>query len=100
MTKKTTQKIKGIAILIMIAHHFRVYDFGADFSNAWVGIGSNFKICVGIYAVLSGYGYFFAKEKTLTYGLKKVGDCSRNIGLACLHYLFLSLWWREGGNSL
>ena len=54
MTKKTTQKIKGIAILIMIAHHFLVYDFGADFSNAWVGIGSNFKICVGIYAVLSG----------------------------------------------
>ncbi len=71
MTKKTTQKIKGIAILIMIAHHFLVYDFGADFSNAWVDIGSNFKICVGIYAVLSGYGYFFAKEKTLTYGLKK-----------------------------
>ncbi|WP_370781939.1 acyltransferase family protein [[Ruminococcus] lactaris] len=71
MEKQTTQEIKGIAILIMIAHHFLVYDFGADFSNTWVGIGANFKICVGIYAVLSGYGYFFAKEKTVKYGLKK-----------------------------
>lgn len=71
MDKKTTQKIKGIAILIMIAHHFLVYDFGAAFSNIWVCIGSNFKICVGIYAVLSGYGYFFAKKKTVKYGLKK-----------------------------
>ena len=74
MTKKTTQKIKGIAILIMIAHHFLVYDFGADFSNAWVGIGSNFKICVGIYAVLSGYGYFFCKgENSYIWSEKKLG---------------------------
>ncbi len=71
MEKQTTQKIKGIAILIMIAHHFLMYDFGTDFSNTWAGIGLNFKICVGIYAVLSGYGYFFAKEKTVKYGLKK-----------------------------
>lgn len=72
MTKQTTQMIKGVAILIMIAHHFLVYDFGMGFSNTWVGIGSHFKICVGIYAVLSGYGYFFSKEKTLKYGLKKI----------------------------
>lgn len=71
MEKQTTQKIKGIAILIMIAHHFLMYDFGTDFSNTWAGIGLNFKICVGIYAVLSGCGYFFAKEKTVKYGLEK-----------------------------
>lgn len=72
MTKQITQKIKGLAILIMIAHHFLGYDFGANFSNTWVGIGSSLKICVGIYAVLSGYGYFFSREKTVKYGLNKV----------------------------
>lgn len=48
MTKDTTQKIKGVAILIMIAHHFIVYDAGLSFSNTWSGIGHTFKICVGI----------------------------------------------------
>lgn len=72
MTKETTQRIKGIAILVMIAHHFLVYDFGAAFSDAWGELGRAFKICVGIYAVLSGYGYYFAKEKTLRHGLKKI----------------------------
>lgn len=72
MTKETTQKIKGIAILIMILHHFLVYDFGVNFPVYWKAIGGAAKICVGIYAVLSGYGYFFAKEKTLRYGLTKI----------------------------
>ena len=72
MTKETTQKIKGIAILIMILHHFLVYDFGVSFPVCWKAIGGAAKICVGIYAVLSGYGYFFAKEKTLRYGLRKI----------------------------
>ena len=99
MTKKTTQMIKGIAILIMIAHHFLVYDFGADFSNAWVGIGSNFKICVGIYAVLSGYGYFFAKEKTLTYGLKKSWGLLQEYWIS-LFTLFIPFAMVEGGWKL
>ena len=72
MTKETTQKIKGVAILIMIAHHFLVYDAGISFSAAWRDIGNAFKICVGIYAVLSGYGYYFAKEKSIQYGMKKI----------------------------
>ncbi len=72
MTKDTTRKIKGVAILIMIAHHFLCYDFGANFPIFWETIGPALKICVGIYAVLSGYGYFYAKEKTLKYGLRKI----------------------------
>ena len=71
MDKKTTQKIKGIAILIMIAHHFIVFPF-VELPYGVTLFGGACKICVAIYAVLSGYGYFFAKEKTIKYGMKKI----------------------------
>lgn len=71
MAKDTTQKIKGVAILIMIFHHFIVYGYGVEFPRIISMLGHQAKICVGIYAVLSGYGYYFAKEKTIQYGLKK-----------------------------
>lgn len=68
MDKKTTQMIKGVAILIMLAHHFIVFSF-SKLPNSVVLFGTACKICVAIYAVLSGYGYFFAREKTVRYGL-------------------------------
>lgn len=71
MNKKTTQMIKGIAILIMIMHHFIVIPF-SELPYLVTLFGYACKICVAIYAVLSGYGYFFAREKTVRYGLKKI----------------------------
>lgn len=63
--------MKGIAILIMIAHHFIVMSF-LDLPYLVTLFGEACKICVAIYAVLSGYGYYFVKEKTIKYGLKKI----------------------------
>lgn len=71
MDKGTTQAIKGIAILIMIMHHFLVFPF-FEVSRVLTTFGQACKICVAIYAVLSGYGYFFVKEKTIEYGIKKI----------------------------
>lgn len=71
MNKKTTQMIKGVAILIMIAHHFIIFSF-TRVPYIVMLFGKSCKICVGIYAFLSGYGYFFAKEKTIKYGMKKI----------------------------
>lgn len=71
MDKKTTQMIKGVAILIMLAHHFIVMPF-SEMPYLVALFGYACKICVAIYAVLSGYGYFFTKEKTVRYGLKKI----------------------------
>lgn len=87
MSKNTTQRIKGIAILIMIMHHFIVIPF-SEFPYLITLFGYACKICVAIYAVLSGYGYYFAKEKTIKYGLKKFGDYYKFIGFLCLHCLF------------
>ena len=69
MTKQITQMIKGVAILIMLMLHFVGIIEAPHIVSL---IGSACKICVGIYAMLSGYGYFFAKEKTIKYGLKKI----------------------------
>lgn len=63
--------IKGVAILIMLAHHFIVMPF-SEMPYLVALFGYACKICVAIYAVLSGYGYFFTKEKTVRYGLKKI----------------------------
>ena len=71
MEKKTTQMIKGMAIIIMITHHFIVMPF-IELPYLVTLFGYACKICVAIYAVLSGYGYFFAKEKTVRYGMKKI----------------------------
>lgn len=71
MTKKTTQLIKGVAILIMIMHHFIVIPF-SQLPYLVTLFGYSCKICVAIYAVLSGYGYFFARKKTVKYGLNKI----------------------------
>ena len=72
MTRKTTQMIKGVAILIMVMHHFCAKTLFPDLDGVLLNVGANCKICVAIYAVLSGYGYYFAKEKTVRYGLKKI----------------------------
>ena len=72
MKKETTRQIKGIAILLMIFHHFCGTALFPKLGEMWIRIGASCKICVAIYAVLSGYGYFFAKEKTVRYGLKKI----------------------------
>lgn len=82
MSRKITDMIKGISILIMIAHHFLIYGMGGV-SSEWIAFGQGLKICVAIYAVLSGYGYFFAKDKTLKYGLKKIS------GLLQIYWLSL-----------
>ena len=72
MKKETTRQIKGIAILLMIFHHFCGTALFPELGEMWIRLGASCKICVAIYAVLSGYGYFFAKEKTVRYGLKKI----------------------------
>lgn len=79
--------IKGIAILIMLAHHFIVFPFN-NLPDLVTLFGQACKICVAIYAVLSGYGYFFTKEKTIRYGLKKIWSLLQSYWLS-LFTLFI-----------
>ena len=69
--------IKGVAILFMILHHVLIQEYwiienAPVLSRFEVGIGSIFKICVGIYAFITGYTYLFVSNKNLRYSLKKI----------------------------
>lgn len=67
----------------MIMHHFCATTLFPNLSTGFVKFGAACKICVAIYAVLSGYGYFFAREKTIKYSLKKI------LGLLQIYWLSL-----------
>lgn len=76
-----TQILKGIALIMMFYHHF------FTFPNWWPE-GAEYplleqlapyfcvplKMCVPVFCFLTGYFYYFAKNKTLLYSVKKITD--------------------------
>lgn len=80
---KMSTILKGIAIILMVIHH----SFG--FPNSWVDksyyvnmsilgepinewIRWSTKICVAIFAFVTGYAYFYNKTPTIKYSLNKI----------------------------
>lgn len=87
--KEYTDIIKGIGILLMIVLHifgdpmFReTYPELEGISNIVLGV---FQICVPIFAFLTGYFYFFGKDKSYKYSLKKIV----NLWIKYLIFVFL-----------
>lgn len=74
--KDKTLIIKGIAIIFMMLLHCygnEAYDVELDFSHAPLArIHGVFKICVGIFTFMVGYGYAFSKNKDLKYSLQHI----------------------------
>lgn len=96
MGKEMSAKIKGVAILIMLCHHFIVMPF-SDFPVLVKAFGGACKICVAIYAVLSGYGYYFSKEKTICYGLRKIWGVIKDLLDFSFYYLYSRGYTGGGG---
>lgn len=82
LSKDVSLKIKGIAIIIMLIHHFYGFpNWYIDIANypsikilgtaLNVWIENSTKICVGIYAFITGYAYYKNNKQTLKYGIKK-----------------------------
>ncbi len=80
INKDETTIIKGIALLFMFIHHFFTcpawYVEGVNYPEL-VGFAEifrePFRICVSIYAFISGYSFFFSKKK-YKYVFKKISD--------------------------
>lgn len=96
--REVTNAVKGIALIFMFIHHF------FTFPNAYVeGISypslrpfaaffrQPFKMCVPVFAFLTGYLYFFCKTKTLRYSARKATDVLVNYQIVYLLFLALSL---------
>lgn len=79
--KDTSNILKGIALIMMFIHHFFTFP-------SWWGQGISypllerlspylcapFRLCVPIFCFLTGYFYFFNKNKSYKYSLKKIAD--------------------------
>ena len=64
--------IKGIALIMMFFHHFftfpetytNVISYG-EWENIFLFLQQPFKLCVGMFAFLTGYFYFFQFQQEL-----------------------------------
>lgn len=74
--KDKTLIIKGVAIIFMMLLHCysnELYLKELDFSHdLLVKIHDVFKICVGIFVFMVGYGYNFSKTKDFRYSLNHI----------------------------
>lgn len=75
--KDKTAIIKGVAILFMIVLHCSIPSYWSvpmrEFSNAGlIHFMGTFKLCVGIYTFMVGYGYAYAESKDLKYSLTHI----------------------------
>ena len=81
MDKRITDAIKGCALICMFVHHFFTFpnwyiegvsypeltEFAALFREP-------LKICVPVFAFLTGYFYFFNTKKSMRYSVQKISD--------------------------
>lgn len=74
-SKRMSQMVKGVAILMMIAHHcFAFPEYWLDdFRSGPVleMLGVQFKICVAIFAFITGYGFCIGKSHTYSGIIRK-----------------------------
>ena len=77
----TTNILKGIAIIMMFVSHFFMFPNwwvdGISYSaSEWAkwkhNLGAPLAFCVNIFCFLTGYFYYFNKNKTYKYSLKKI----------------------------
>ena len=96
LTKKDTKAIKGIVIIMMLFHHmFRVPIIYKDFSPNFFpfteirvnDITTFFKLCVGTFAFLSGFGLAKSWENR-----NKRGDNLSNFWVKRYWKTFISYW--------
>lgn len=79
--RKTTAALKGLALIFMFLHHFFTFPDWYVEGIAYPGIlpyvrflQNPLKICVVLFAFLTGYLYTFSSRKTLKYSLQKITD--------------------------
>lgn len=92
--RDATNYLKGVALILMFVHHFFTFpDWYVDgisypyLSRFVAYMCSPLKICVPIFAFLTGYFYYFSHNKTLRYSIRK----STDVWLSYVFVFFLLL---------
>lgn len=96
--KKDTNIIKGVALIFMFVHHFFTFPERLIDGISYNGIDlfadlfhDPFKICVSIFAFLTGYFYYFNNNKTFKYSFKKSTDLYINYVIVLALMLIMDL---------
>ena len=91
--KNTTAIIKGVALVMMFVHHFFTFPEwwmdGIDYPILKVlapYFREPLKICVPIFCFLTGYFYYYNKDKSFLYSARKITDIL--IDYWCVFFLF------------
>lgn len=89
--RDTTTALKGIALIFMFIHHFFTfpgfyvegvsYPYLAEFAKDYC---VPFKICVPVFAFLTGYFYAFRENRTFRYSLRKITDFYISYWFVCI----------------
>lgn len=75
--RETTNIIKGVALIFMFMHHFFTFPDWYVHGNAYpilAYFNIPLKICVAIFAFLTGYFYYYTPQKDYAYSLRKNVD--------------------------
>lgn len=94
--KEYTNIIKGIALIFMFIHHFFTFPdrLVSGINYAHIDMFSEFfhtpfKLCVSIFAFLTGYFYYYNNKKNLRYSFRKATDLYVNYIIILLMMLAL-----------
>lgn len=81
LDRRTTAAMKGIALTLMFVHHFFTFPHWYIDGIAYPAIEplvrflqAPTRVCVAVFAFLTGYFYHFSREQSLRYSLRKVRD--------------------------
>lgn len=95
--RELTNTIKGVAIILMFFHHFFTMPpmWTSSVSSTYSGLHLEFlenptKICVPVFAFLTGFFYYFSSNKTYRYSLKKITDLWINYVIIMIVLMALS----------
>ena len=98
INKNDTLIIKAVAIILMFIHHFfgfpNWYIENINFNNSMnimIEVGQISQICVGIFAFITGYLYYFNKNKTYKYSIRKITDIIFSYWFVCISIIIFAL---------
>ena len=81
LCRPITDAIKGVALILMFVHHFFTFPGWYVQGISYPGLTAfaelfcePSKICVPVFAFLTGFFYFFCQKKTLRYSFFKISD--------------------------
>ena len=96
--RKTTADLKGLALIFMFVHHFFTFQDWYVPGVAYPGFTpyirffqGPLKMCVVLFAFLTGYFYVFSSRKTLKYSLQKITDVLLSYWMVYLPLLVLAV---------